>query len=251
MQARVVAASRGAGWLASGWRLFRVAPFGWLAATLAYWFAVSAVSLVPLVGAAVAVVLVPAFSVGFMALARSVEREARLDPRRLLDGFRDRPAAQLVLGALYLAALAVVLGGTAAVDGGGIARWVLAGRAPGEAPDAAAMLAALILYLPVMAAFWFAPVLVAWHAAGAAKALFFSFFACLMNWRALLAYGALVAVATLVVPLVLLNALLLAGGGDTRLVAPLLAAFTVVALPILFASFYASYRDVFGYHLPQ
>ena len=102
-----------------------------------------------------------------------------------------------------------------------------------------------------MAAFWFAPVLVAWHDAGVAKGLFFSFFACLMNWRALAVYGVLVALATLVVPLVALNALLAAAGGDPRLAASLVFGFVVVVLPILFASFYASYRDVFGYHRAQ
>jgi hypothetical protein len=253
MQARIVTAAQGARWLLSGWHLFRVAPFGWLGATLAYWFAVSAVSLVPLAGAALAVILVPAFSVGFMALARSVERERTLDPRRLFDGFRHRAAAQLVLGVVYLAALAAVLAATAALDGGVLASWVLEGRRHGmdSDPTFAAAGVAAVLYVPVMAAFWFAPVLVAWHDAGVAKGLFFSFFACLMNWRALAAYGALVGLATLALPLVLLNALLLAGGGDPRFVAPLLAALIVVELPILFASFYASYRDVFGYHLPQ
>ena len=256
MRARIVNAAQGARWLASGWRLFRVAPFGWLAATLAYWFAISAVSLVPVLGAAAAVALVPAFTVGFMALARAAERGGALDLRLLFDGFRQRPGPQLALGVIYLAALAAVLAASAVADDGLLARWVLGGRRPApEALDGDAMLGAAgvaaLAYLPVMAAFWFAPPLVAWHSAGVAKALFFSFFACLMNWRALAVYGALVVLATLVVPLVLLNALLLAGGGQGRLAAPLLAAFLVGVLPILFASFYASYRDVFGYHLAE
>ena len=60
-----------------------------------------------------------------------------------------------------------------------------------------------------------------------------------------------VALATAALPLVLLNAVLLASGGDAQVAGPLLAALIVVLLPILFASFYASYRDVFGYHLPE
>ena len=256
MQARIATAAQGARWLATGWRLFRVAPFGWLAATLAYWFSVSALSLVPGVGAAVAVVAVPAFSVGFMALARAAEQGAPLDLRLLLEGFRSRPAPQLALGAVYLIGLAAVLAASATVDDGRLARWVLGGRRPAPGgPDDEAILAAAgvaaLAYLPVMAAFWFAPVLVAWHSAGVAKALFFSFFACLMNWRAFVAYGVLVALATAALPLVLLNAVLLASGGDAQLAAPLLTALIVVLLPVLFASFYASYRDVFGYHLPQ
>ncbi len=256
MQARIATAAQGARWLVTGWRLFRAAPFGWLAATLAYWFAVSMVSLVPWIGAAAAVVLVPAFSVGFMALARSAGHGAPLDLRLLLDGFRQRPGPQVALGVVYLVALAAVLAASAVMDDGRLAHWVLGGRQPpaqgldDDAVLAAATVAALC-YLPVMAAFWFAPVLVAWHSAGVAKALFFSFFACVINWRAFLAYGVLVALATAALPLVLLNAVLLASGGDAQMAAPLLAALIVVLLPILFASFYASYRDVFGYHLPE
>lgn len=256
MQARIVTAAHGAGWLATGWRLFRVAPLAWLAATLAYWFVVSALSLVPLLGGAVALALMPAFTVGFMSLARAAEHGATLDLRLLFDGFRHRPGPQLALGAVYFLGLAAVLAASVLADDGQLARWVLGGRRPGaeavegDALFAAATVAALA-YLPVMAAFWFAPPLVAWHSAGVAKALFFSFFACVMNWRALAVYGVLVALATLALPLVVLNALLLAAGGEPRLVTALLGAFVVVVLPILFASFYASYRDVFGYHLAQ
>jgi hypothetical protein len=256
MQARIVSAADGARWLAAGWRLFRTAPLGWLSATLAYWFAMTLLSLVPLVGAALAVALVPAFTVGFMSLARSADGGGGVELRLLFDGFRHAPRAQLVLGLVYLAAFAAVLGASVAADGGLLARWVLGGRHPAaDAQDAEAVLGgagvAALAYLPVMLAFWFAPPLVAWHSAGALKALFFSLFACLMNWRALLAYGALVALATVAAPLVLLNALVLGGGEGAKLAAPLLSALLVVVLPILFASFYASYRDVFGYHLPQ
>jgi len=105
---------------------------------------------------------------------------------------------------------------------------------------------AAALYLPVMMLFWFAPPLAAWQASGAAKALFFSFFACLMNWRAFLAYGAVTAVVTLVIPFAALTVLTLAAAlrfPAASLVFPLL----LIVLPTLFASFYASYRDVFGY----
>lgn len=256
MQARIVSAADGARWLLTGWRLFRAAPLGWLSATLIYWFAMTFLSLVPLVGAAVAVALVPAFTVGFMALARSADSGGGVELRLLFDGLRHAPRSQLALGVVYLAAFSTVLAASAAADGGLLARWVLGGRHPAaDAGNAEAILAgvsvAALAYLPVMLAFWFAPPLVAWHSAGAFKALFYSFFACLMNWRALLAYGALVALATIAAPLVLLNALLLASAEAAKLAAPLLAALVVVLLPILFASFYAGYRDVFGYHLPQ
>jgi hypothetical protein len=239
MQARIVATARGAGWLAEGWRLFRGAPIGWLAAVFGYWLLMTIVSLVPFVGVPAAALLVPAFSVGFMALARAVERSGTLELALLLEGFRGARRAQLGLGVVYLAGLASALGASALVDQGALATWMLAGRSPSaEMLDSDAFVGALALamalYLPVMLAFWFAPPLAAWQAAGVGKALFFSFFACLMNWRAFLAYGALTALAAA------------ASAVAMRLSALFFLPVLIILLPTLFASFYASYDDVFG-----
>jgi len=99
-----------------------------------------------------------------------------------------------------------------------------------------------------MMLFWFAPPLVAWHSTSPMKALFYSFFACLLNWRAFLVYGAAAAAVTLVVPFVLVLTLraLVANVSFAWLAFPMLA----VLLPTLFASFFASYRDVFGNQEP-
>jgi hypothetical protein len=252
MQARVVAASRGARWLVEGWRMFRAAPLGWLALVFTYWLLMTLASLVPVAGVAVASVLVPAFSVGLMAAARAANPGAPLELALLFEGFRHERGSQFALGIAYLACLGLVLAASAALDGGALARWMASGQRPGEETlqseeFLAALFAAAALYTPVMMLFWFAPPLASWHATGAAKALFFSFFGCLMNWRAFLAYGALTVAVTLGLPFLVLSILMLAGGGGTRvpamsLVFPLL----IVLLPTLFASFYASYRDVFG-----
>jgi len=249
MQARIVSAAGGARWLADGWRLFRVAPLGWLAAVFGYWVLMTVVSIVPLVGVAAAAILVPAFSVGFMALARAAGHGARLELGLLFDGFRHEPKAQMLLGVVYLACLAALLAASTLVDDGALARWMLTGKRPAnDVLQSDAFLAALActgaLYLPVMMLFWFAPPLVAWHSASPAKALFYSFFGCLMNWRAFLAYGAAAALVTLVVPFLLVLTLrtVISGASFGWLAFPLLAAL----LPTLFASFYASYRDVFA-----
>jgi len=72
-----------------------------------------------------------------------------------------------------------------------------------------------------------------------------------MNWRAFLAYGAVAAAVTLAAPFLVLSGLMLASGGALQapamaLVFPLL----ILLLPTLFASFYASYRDVFAGEQP-
>ncbi len=249
MQARIVPTLQGVRWLAEGWRLFRAAPLGWLAFVFAYWLIVTLVSVVPLVGIAAASMLVPAFSVGFMAGARAAARRAPLEFALLFDGFRHHLQSQMILGAVYLACLGLLLGATTLVDDGALARWMLAGRRPAdEVLQSEDFLTALAcgaaLYAPVLMMFWFAPPLAAWHGTGAAKALFFSFFACLMNWRAFLAYGAITVLVALVLPFLVLSVLMLAS-----LKAPVMALvfpILLVLLPTLFASFYVSYRDVFG-----
>ena len=252
MIARTVPPLQGARWLAEGWRMFRAAPLSWFALVFAYWMAMTVLSLVPLVGIVAASVLVPAFSVGFMAASRAASRSQPVELAMLFAGFRERLPAQLALGALYLASLALVIGGSALVDDGVLARWLLTGREPAaedvqEDSFLGALAAAAALYAPVMALFWFAPVLVAWHGMAPAKALFYSFFASLMNWRAFLAYGAAVAVVMFLLPTVLLLVLVLASGGSLRLQPmALVLPLALVMLPTLFASFYASYRDVFG-----
>ncbi|HTM62317.1 MAG TPA: BPSS1780 family membrane protein [Burkholderiales bacterium] len=252
MQARVVSAGRGARWLGEGWRLFRVAPLAWLAAVFGYWILMSVVSVLPFIGAAAAAILVPAFSVGFMALARAAGRKAPLELSLLFDGFRHEVRAQITLGVFYLLCLALLLGASTLADGGALAQWLLTGHHPdadvlySEAFFAALVVTAM-LYMPVMLAFWFAPPLVAWHSTGAVKALFFSFAASLMNWRAFLGYGAVTAVVTLVVPLVVLTALAWVGEGGRVPAATFVLPLMILLLPTLFASFYVSYRDVFGY----
>lgn len=252
MKARVVPLARGARWLAEGWRLFRVAPSNWLALVFVYWMVMTAVSLVPLLGVPVAMVLIPGFSVGFMAASRRSAQGKAPEMRSLFDGFRDRVAVQLALGAAYLLSLALLLAATALADDGVLARWMLLGSRPGDVllqSDGfhAALAIGASLYLPVMMLFWFAPLLAAWHAMAAGQALFYSFFACLMNWRAFLGYGAAAAFVTLVIPFAVLSVLLLVSGGQLRVAAmTLVFPLLIILLPTLFASFYASYHDVFG-----
>jgi hypothetical protein len=252
VEARIVSAARGARWLGEGWQLFRAGPLGWLALVFAYWLIMTFVSVVPYAGVAAASIMVPGFSVGFMAAARAAERGGRLELALLFDGFRHAPKAELALGVAYLACLVLVLGATMLADDGALARWMLVGRRPEDEVVQSgafflALAVAVLLYVPVMMMFWFSPLLAAWHSSAPAKALFFSLVACLLNWRAFLAYGAVTLLVTLVLPFVALSTVMLASGGALRVpVMSLIFPLLVLLLPTLFASFYVSYRDIFG-----
>ncbi|MBI3376156.1 MAG: hypothetical protein HY017_30925 [Betaproteobacteria bacterium] len=252
MQAPVLPARRGYAWVVEGFGLFRVAPLAWLALVFGYWIAMTVISFIPFVGVVAASVLVPAFSVGFMTASRAAENRLPLEFSNLGAGFRNHAGAQIALGAVYFAAIAALLAATALSDDGTLARWMSTGERPSAEKLASeefmrALVVSAVLYVPVMMAFWFAPVLVAWHGLSAAKALFFSFFACLINWRAFLAYGVGAAIALFVLPAgVALVAMMLSAGEARTALLSVMFPFLLMLLPTLFASFYASYRDIFG-----
>lgn len=217
----------------------------------AYWMLMTALSLLPYIGVVAVSVLIPALSVGFMAVSRAAERKQPIGVSLLFAGLREHVPAQLRLGAIYFLSIGLLLSATALGDGGALARWMLLGARPsvdvlGSEQFLAALSIAASLYLPVMMLFWFAPTLVAWHAMPAGKALFFSFFACLINWRAFTVYGLASGLVMVMIPFIVLSALMLTAGGRPHpVVMSLLFPFLLALLPTVFASFYVSYRDIF------
>ena len=174
MQAQRVPSPRGWRWLADGWKIFRSAPVMWLALVFGYWMLMTVVSIVPFVGVIAVLMLVPGFSVAFMAASRVAERAQPIEMKLLFAGFRENVNAQVGLGAVYLVAIAVLLSATTLADDGALARWMLTGARPtAEVMQSDGFLVALMiattLYAPVMMLFWFAPTLVAWHSMPGAK----------------------------------------------------------------------------------
>ena len=250
MQARIVSGRGGVLWFLDGWRIFRKSILAWLAMVAAYLLITNLVVYVPVLGIFAALVLVPPLSAGLMAGARAASRGATPELSLLFQPLRQEPRAQLTLGVVYMVASVLVFFAVGLADDSGQLRAMLSGKLkpeelqPGEILGP--MLVAAVLYTPIMMAFWFAPPLAAWHSTGAAKALFFSFYACLVNWRAFLAYGAVTVAILVVLPFFALAFLIVISGGAMQLsVTGLLLALVVVLLPTLLASFYASYRDVF------
>jgi hypothetical protein len=230
--------------------VFRAAPLAWLALVFAYVIITQLVAVVPFAGPALAAVLVPPFTVGFMSAARAGSRGAPVELGMLFEAFRGAPGRQLVLGAIYAACLVAVFGGATLAVGPDALRATAGGETPAEARvgQVLSLVAVLfLLYAPVMMMFWFAPPLAAWHDASPGKALFYSFFAFLLNWRAFLLYGAIAAVFVAAAPLLALHALAAVLGPLSRnAVAGAVLSLVLILMPTLFASFYASYRDVFG-----
>ena len=246
---RVVPAKNGWSWLVRGFALFRKSPPMWLFLVFTYWIAAALLGQIPYLGPAASTVLLPAFSVSFMVMCAVIERGGVLRPALLLAGFRSGPVTLIALGVLYLLSIVAVLGVASFEDAGALMHWVLSGQEP--PPEALrdgsvsrAMLVATLAATPVLMTFWFAPVLAAWNRIGAAQSLFYSFFAVLRNWRAFVVYGAALALAGAVfVVAVAVAAFWLPG--DVPVLRSLALILILVSLPTVFASFYASYRDIF------
>ena len=69
----------------------------------------------------------------------------------------------------------------------------------------------------------------------------------MMNWRAFTLYGVASALMLIVVPIVVLFVLLLASGGTLRpALMGIMFPLVFSLMPVMFASFFASYRDIFA-----
>ena len=240
MQARLLPARHGALWLLAGHSLFRRNPSLLVALTLGYLFAVLAVNFVPLIGPFLLPMVLPALLVVVANGCRAIERGVPPPQAALARGLAERRVELVQLGGLHLLGSLAVLTVSTLFEGN---------RAPGamdEGDIALALLRLLVIATPVIMAFWFAPLLTAWDGVSPSKAVFFSVVAAWRNWRAFAVYGAttlLVAVAVPASLLIAANALAAPLGQALKVIMPLALVF--VAAPVLMASVYLSYRDVF------
>jgi hypothetical protein len=249
MQARRLPAIRGWNWIVEGFRLFRTNPALLTFLVFGYWLTLVFLNLVPILGVVLAPLCVPALSVGVMNGCLALERQAQNGFGLLFSGFR-RTATSSSSWCGLSGQSARGVAGSALVDGGALLGIMMAGqRRPRIFLSDELMLTlqvTLILMVPLLMAFWFAPMLAAWEDMPAVKALFFSFIACARNWRPFLVYGLGVAFISAILPGIVLGIVGAASAPLQKMVAiamslPLLFVF----VPTLFASFYVSYRDVF------
>jgi hypothetical protein len=251
MQALTLPAGRGWRWLADGFGIFRKNRLMLSLAVLGYWMLMVLISSFPLVGKLAATLLFPVFSVSLMNACRMIDQNLPLTPPILFSGFRKDLRSLLVLGVVYGVISVVILGMVALIDDGVLFQYLVLGITPDEqalssAQFLLAVQIALLLYAPIIMAYWYAPVLVAWHDLPAGKALFFSFVACARNWRAFLVYGLTVMVFGALLPGLLVGLLIsIIPMGSDQFSTLLTLLIVLIFMPSLYASFYVTYRDVF------
>ncbi len=212
---------------------------------MAYMFVIVAVNLLPYVGPFLLPLALPALIVVLANGCRAVERGGGIGGVALTFGIQQHRVPLVRLGGLHLLGSIAILAASTIMEGGPISL-VGPGKSMDEEEMIAAMARLMIVAIPVIAAFWFAPLLTAWDEVPPLKSVFFSFVASWRNWRAFAVFGLTVTAVAVVAPGLLLIA---AGAISVSLVNVLSIVlkmlFIFVMAPIMMATVYVSYRDVF------
>lgn len=227
---RAVDAGRGWEWIASGFALFKKQPGMWILLFIVFAVCSILISVVPLLGGIANMLLYPVFGAGFMLGCRALENGEELEIGHLFAGFKKNTSNLIIVGLLSLVAIIAIIVPTMLMVGGA---GFLAGMHGGVYNFAAmgitvvlAVLLVMALSIPVYMAMWFAPSLVIFHDLAPLEALKASFFACLKNFIPFVLYGIIVLILSVI-------AVIPFGLG------------LLVLIPVVLASVYTSYRDIF------
>lgn len=199
MQIQSLPASTATAWVRDGWRFLRRQPIGLTAMVVLYIFMVSVPMSVPYIGPILYAIVYPYATVGLLAAFREVADGRLPTPAVLGEALRD-DGARRSLFKLALAHIAMVLAVVmfAFVVMSGVEPLDPATAKPEDLP-LGRMFLVLLVYLPVVIAMLFAPVLVGWHGFSVGKALFGSAVAFWRNKGAIVLCTVIVFATVLVV----------------------------------------------------
>ena len=216
-------------WIADGWDLFKRQPGMWIGIVLLLFVIMIAAALIPIVGGLLMSLFGPVFAAGIVTGCKTLDTGGELEVGHLFAGFREKTGTLVAVGGLYLAASLVVMLVVGLIMGVGMFTMMGGDQAQMQALGMTMVLAMLVMFallLPVVTAIWFAAPLVVFHDQGAIEAMKGSFIGCLKNLLPFLWYGVLLFLLSIVASL------------------PLLLGWLVLG-PVLAASVYTSYRDIY------
>ncbi|HXV06850.1 MAG TPA: BPSS1780 family membrane protein [Burkholderiales bacterium] len=224
---RAVPAGHGVSWLGEGWRLFKESPLIWIVNVILFLVITVAVQVVPIVGGIAGALLAPVLGAGLMIGAHALRHGETLEVGHLFAGFRQNTGALVLVGVVYLVGVIAIVVVAMLLMGASFVGLMAGGGEPVLGPGLIlAILIGVALAIPLAMAYWFAPALVALNGLSAIEAMKMSFWGCLKNILPFLVYGLVALVAAIVATI------------------PLALGWLVLG-PVLAASMYASYRDIF------
>jgi uncharacterized membrane protein len=232
-EGQAVAAGNGWQWIADAWGYFRQQPGMWIAVVVVFLVIFILISLIPFVGGLAAALFGPVFAGGIAIGCQAMREGGELELGHLFAGFKQSTGKLVLIGVFNLAAFVVIGIVVALIAGAGIAAAMMGGgqMGAGQAMASAgaitlAVLVAVALSVPVYMAIWFAAPLVALNDLDTIAAIKTSFFACLKNIVPFLLYGLIMFALAIVASI------------------PVFLGWLVLT-PVLAASVYTAYRDIF------
>lgn len=225
-----VDAGQGLAWISEGWRLFSASKGAWIGILIVYIVLLLVSSFIPFASN----VLNPILLGGIMLGCRALDQGEEMGVGHLFAGFSKNVGSLVLLGVLMLVFILVVAVIAGVLTIGGAAGIALASGKGDPSVIAGAGAEAIILFvlvllalgLPIMMATWFAPALIVLHDVPVLQAMLLSFKGALRNIIPFLLYGIAMLVLMLIAMIPLGLGLLVLG-------------------PVMFASIYASYKDIF------
>jgi hypothetical protein len=230
-------AAAGLAWIKEGWRLFWLAPVPWTGMTALVFLVLMAVGMLPFVGVLGVHILSPFIVAGYMAASRGGSRGETISFLYLAAGWRENRNTFLTVGVIYMAATLLIFQLIRLLTGGDMEELMKQVQNPqAMTPEQAeqilasalpVMLLGSLLFAPLLMATWFSPGLILFERFPAGRALWWSLWACLTNWRGILVYSLLLGLVGLIALMIPLGLGLL------------------VFVPWTLTSTYAAYQDIF------
>lgn len=226
-------AMAGLEWIKDAFNLFKMNPLIWIVIVV-LWFVLNVVAqFVPIIGGLAMTLLYAVFIAGFLLGCAALERGERLEVGHLFAGFKSNSGSLIGLGVCYLAAIiiwAIIVGVLVFSGAGGLEIFAdpesINPTAIFSSGALLGVLISLLLMIPIMMMFWFAPALISLGGVPLIESLKMSFSGCLKNILPMFIFGLIMSVLAVLASL------------------PFFIGWLVL-LPIGMAAFYTAYRSIY------
>lgn len=237
-------------WIQQGWTLFWKQPTEILALFLIYMFVMLGLSIVPIIGQALSLILIPIFTMSFMQACLYIEKGQCVYPNLLIIHFLwSKLPKLLILGLLYLLTALIAIGISILTDEGTF--WKIITHPEINTISIKnsnmhiAIIITIIIYIPTTMAFWFAAPLIVWQKMPLGKALFYSFFAVYCAGKAFIVYIFTWIAIGILIPIII-NVIIALLINNIAIIVFILLPLSIILSLIMYCSFYPTYTAIFG-----
>ena len=234
-QGRTLAAGNGWTWITDAWEMFKGQKGTWVGLFVILAIIILALNILPGIGPVLLILFSPVLYGGVMLGCEAQRNGERLEIGHLFAGFRNHTGRLIGVGGVALLAFVGVFVVVMLIFGVQMARLMIGTALTPEQTAAAGMtfllvpLLILALSLPIYMAVWFATPLIVLDDLGVSEAMKASFFGCLKNIVPSLVFGVAFFLLAIVATI------------------PLGLGWLVLG-PVLLASIYTGYRDIYFEH---